>query len=271
MLRFEACDCGVPKRCASSIWVQLVVDPNEFPHLIQLSHLTNYLNPSLVNSNHDKLNKPLHLINQPIEPIERSERAMLSGYLTSDLNNNNNNRHFHENDNSANSIDMNNHYSQTASKYKNLWHVKSSSLDHRQHEEQVRNQYSSLHNQQLFEHKFRKSSSLKPSEHNENYMNHDNNNLSNNFVISEVAIVCLVIVFVILLIAIMVMIYLTRRKTFLFPVTNSKIKLKGGNVKSHPNGNVTNNETLCSPIELSENASSFYRTMPESMMNNRCL
>nr|CAH8852726.1 unnamed protein product [Trichobilharzia regenti] len=70
----------------------------------------------------------------------------------------------------------------------------------------------------------------------------------------------------------MVLIYLTRRKTFLLPVTATKSRVKDNNFKSHSESshlkpNETNSDTLCAPIELSENASSFYRTMPESIIN----
>ncbi|VDQ03569.1 unnamed protein product [Trichobilharzia regenti] len=222
MLRFEACDRGLPKRCALPIWVQLVIDPNEFPHLAQLSHLTNYLNPSLVN-NADKLNQPPYSMDQSIEHIdEQAKTALISGYFHSNLNNNNNNNHnnnnnvglnkqnhirFHEDDGFISDVEGKTSYPMKATQYKNIWNS--------------------------FEHK----TGLIQSGHDGSYLsngnglslNHNNNNNNNNhsFVISEVAIVCLVIVFIILLVAIMVLIYLTRRKTFLLPVTATKSRVKG--------------------------------------------
>ncbi|CAH8858470.1 unnamed protein product [Trichobilharzia szidati] len=289
MLRFEACDRGRPKRCALPIWVQLVIDPNEFPHLAQLSHLTNYLNPSLINTA-DKLNQPAYSIDQSIEHIEQAKTALLSGYLNSNLNSNNNNNNnnnaglnkqnhirFHEDDGFISDTEGKTSYPMKSAQYKNIWNVKSSGYN-RQHDRQGHNQFGQLHHQQLFEHK---TGLIQPgndgsflSHGNGLSLNHNNNHNNNNhsFVISEVAIVCLVIVFIILLVAIMVLIYLTRRKTFLLPVTASKTRVKDNNFKSHSESsqlkaNETNSDTLCAPIQLSENASSFYRTMPEGLLN----
>uniref|UniRef100_A0A3Q0KPJ9 Cadherin-related n=1 Tax=Schistosoma mansoni TaxID=6183 RepID=A0A3Q0KPJ9_SCHMA len=286
VLRFEACDHGIPKRCATPIWVQLVIDPNEFPHLVRLPHLTNYLNPSLV-TNRNKLNDPSSSVGQTIiGHIEQANMPMLPGHVNSNLNvnnhnNNNNNIGSHQRmngqENSASSsMESNKRYPPKFTQFKNIWDIKSS-LDHQQNDKNVRNQYSSGY-QQLSDLKREKHRGIiqpYPYGHDENYItnhNNDGNNQSNSFVISEVAVICLIIVFIILLIAIMVLIYLTRRKTLLLPVPTSKSYLKDGTFRSNPNGcnlksNQDNNETICAPIELSRNTASFYPVMPDNMIS----
>ncbi|XP_018645647.1 cadherin-related [Schistosoma mansoni] len=201
VLRFEACDHGIPKRCATPIWVQLVIDPNEFPHLVRLPHLTNYLNPSLV-TNRNKLNDPSSSVGQTIiGHIEQANMPMLPGHVNSNLNvnnhnNNNNNIGSHQRmngqENSASSsMESNKRYPPKFTQFKNIWDIKSS-LDHQQNDKNVRNQYSSGY-QQLSDLKREKHRGIiqpYPYGHDENYItnhNNDGNNQSNSFVISEVA------------------------------------------------------------------------------------
>ncbi|CAH8541888.1 unnamed protein product [Schistosoma mattheei] len=288
VLRFEACDHGLPKRCASPIWVQLVIDPNEFPHLVRLPHLTNYLDPSLV-TNHKKSNDPSSSVDQQfIGYMKQANTAMLPGHVNSkshinNHDNNNNNIDLNRKTNGdfhgqENPVSNNKRYPPTFTQFKNIWDIKSS-LDHQPYDKNVRNQYSSSY-QQLSDSKFRKHPGIMQQYLNgndENYITNNNNNnhgnnQSNSFVISEVAVVCLIIVFIILLIAIMVLIYLTRRKTLLLSVPTSKSYLKDGTFRSNPNScnlksNQDNNETICAPIELSRNTASLYRAIPDNMIS----
>ncbi|TNN09776.1 Protocadherin beta-9 [Schistosoma japonicum] len=291
MLRFEACDHGIPKRCASPIWVQLVIDPNEFPHLIQLSHS----NPSSMNS-HDTFNNPSYSIDQQSNGyIEQAGTVMLSNHINSNTNTNSNNIGlnkqisgdlYKDNVSLNNNMELNKRFPPKSVQFKNFWNMKSL-LDHQQHNKNVRNQYPLLQQQQQQQQylsdsnvgKHSSNTQYYPFGHDDRYLSNSNNNNnkknnhSNSFIISEVAIVCLVIVFIILLIAIMILVYLTRRKALLLSsVTTAKPKVKDNNFQSNSNScnlkyNQNNSETVCTPIELSRNTASFYRTLPNSMMD----
>ncbi|KAF6774791.1 hypothetical protein AHF37_06253 [Paragonimus kellicotti] len=204
LLRFEACDNGIPKRCALPIWVRMALDMNDLPQLLAKAQLTGQLTQEIPRSliqNHPSIHAGSPSFTRRGSHGPESYANGLSGCLPG-----------------TNQLKEAGHSSN--GQWPTIFSL--NGVDQKQSEISF-------------------GTAARPGAHNWQPLSSNHNRQlmlqsdgaplpdfvqSPSLVVSEAVIICLVLVFVVLLCAASVLLYLVRRKAVLYTLT-TRGKLKG--------------------------------------------
>ncbi|KAF5405681.1 hypothetical protein PHET_00843 [Paragonimus heterotremus] len=245
LLRFEACDNGIPSRCALPIWVRMALDMNDLPQLLAKTQLTGQLTQEIPRSLIQNQQSPhtgslsfkrrgSHGPESYVNGLSGSPPGVNQLKEASPLSNGHWPAFFNLNEVDRKKSEM--PFGTAARQGVYNW----------QH-------LSSNHNRQLV---LQGDAAPMPDL-----------TQSPSLVVSEAVIICLVLVFVVLLCAASVLLYLVRRKAILYTLTTrSKLKgLRSSSVRK-AEGKLVSYHTsqTCGPLEMVESAS-VYQMAPRGI------
>ncbi|KAA3676497.1 protocadherin delta 1 [Paragonimus westermani] len=245
LLRFEACDNGIPKRCALPIWVRMALDMNDLPQLLAKTQLTGQLTHEL-----------------PRGLIQKHQSAQAGSPLF-------NRRGSHGPESRVNGLSGSpsevNQLKEAGHPGNGQWPV-----------------FFNLNEVGPKQSGLSYGSAARPGAYNWQPLSSNHNRQlllqgegapipdfaqSPNLVVSEAVIICLVVVFVVLLCAASVLLYLVRRKAILYTIT-TRGKLKGPRTSNMRTveGKLVSYHTsqACEPLEMAE-STSVYQMVPRSI------
>ncbi|KAF8571200.1 hypothetical protein P879_00406 [Paragonimus westermani] len=245
LLRFEACDNGIPRRCALPIWVRMALDMNDLPQLLAKTQLTGQLTQEL-----------------PRGIIQKHQSAQAGSPFL-------NRRGSHGPDSHGNGLGRSpsevNQHKEAGHPGNSQWPV-----------------FFNLNEVDPKQSELPYGSAARPGAYNWQSLSSNHNRQlllqgegapipdfaqSPNLVVSEAVIICLVVVFVVLLCAASVLLYLVRRKAILYTVT-TRGKLKGPRTSDirTVDGKLVSYQTsqACEPLEMAE-STSVYQMAPRSI------
>ncbi|TPP64382.1 Protocadherin-1 [Fasciola gigantica] len=231
LLRFEACDRGIPKRCALPIWVRIMLDMNDMPHLKTKDNL-------------GILASPYSGFRSDIEGSTGELGRFGSGLLIDNYMKNTDNQ---GNPNLARS---------QASVSRSQWSLRNGADRPDDQHELSSARFDTR------DHPFGKNYFKWSAAHEGNTAGTDLSATS-GLVINEAVIICLVVIFIVLLCATSVLIYLVRRRVIFFGQSSHE-KTKGGAPASK---RLTPNDFIDQPARETKKADILVRQIPHILLS----